>query len=165
MFIAGAYRYSDKSEYPIPLDSIVSSMTQGLLHRNKQCYYIKDNEICFVSNNEHKSPSDLILIYSGQFFNMEELRTQLSLPNDSLFETVLKTAYKKWNCDFISYIAGEFAIAIYDKINHRLFLSRDRIGLKPLYYCYDDAMLIFASEVKALLKARKKNNNKFFLIA
>lgn len=161
MFIAGAYRYSDANRCPIPLNSTVSLMAQGLLHRNKQCYYIEDSKICFVSNNEPKTFSDLILVYSGQFFNMEVLRSQLSLVDNSSCETVLKTAYKKWSFDFVGHIAGEFVIAIYDKINQRLFLSRDRVGLKPLYYCYDDNMLIFASEVKALLRTRKRRTINF----
>jgi len=161
MFIAGAYRHNTINESRLFLDPIVSSMAQTMLLRNEHCYYIQDSEICFVSNSEHKSPSDLILVYAGQFFNIEELKVRFSLPNDSSCETVLKSAYKKWSCDFISHIAGEFVIALYDKINNQLFLSRDRVGLKPLYYCYDETMLMFASEVKALLRVKEKRTLSF----
>ncbi len=161
MFIAGVYRYNDISAQPVSLNSIVSSMIPELLHRNKQYYCIENSEIYFCSNDEPKADSNLILIYSGKLFNINELKGQLSLADDSSSEAVLKSAYKKWGYDFITHIAGEFAIAIYDKENHVLLLSRDRVGLKPLYYCYDNDMLIFASEVKALLKAKKDRHINF----
>ena len=82
MFIAGAYRYNGNKECPQSLNSTVSLMAQALLHRNKHCYYTEDGNICLVSNNEQKEFSDLIVVYSGQIFNIDELKTKLSLAAD-----------------------------------------------------------------------------------
>ena len=54
-----------------------------------------------------------------------------------------------WRFDFVNELNGMFAIAIYDKLENSLFLFRDRIGIKPLYYYHKDNELIFASEIKA----------------
>jgi asparagine synthase (glutamine-hydrolysing) len=156
MFIAGAYRYNGNKECPQSLNSTVSLMAQALLHRNKHCYYTEDGNICLVSNNEQKEFSDLIVVYSGQIFNIDELKTKLSLAADSSCEAALKAAYKRWDCDFVNHLDGEFALALYDKSNHKLILGRDRAGLKPLFYYYDDALILFASEIKALLEAKKE---------
>ncbi|MFH0984200.1 MAG: asparagine synthase-related protein [Candidatus Omnitrophota bacterium] len=161
MFIAGAFRYNDTNAQPTSLSSIVMSMMPGLSCRNKQYHCAEDSLVCFASNNEPQTNSDLILIYSGQFFNVEELKVGLSLSGDSSLEAVLKSAYKKWGHDFATHIAGEFTIALYDKINKKLFLSRDRVGLKPLYYFYDNNVFIFASDVKALLKAKNERHINF----
>jgi asparagine synthase (glutamine-hydrolysing) len=158
MFMAGAYRYGPvQGNTDEPLSSVVSAMALMLSHRSPQHDYVEDSGICFVCNHRLPASDGLMVAYAGQFFNMEKLKAQLSLSADSLCDTVLKSAYKKWGCDFVRYIAGEFTIAIYDKIHRILLLSRDRVGLKPLYYCSDGATLIFASEVKALLKVRKRS--------
>ena len=65
-------------------------------------------------------------------------------------EVVLK-AYMHWGVDCLDEFIGMFALAIWDQANHRLFIARDRIGIKPLYYSYSNQGLLFGSELKALM--------------
>lgn len=68
---------------------------------------------------------------------------------------VILAAFHKWGPDCLSRFNGMFAFAIWDKISKKLFLARDRIGIKPLYYYLDDRRLLFASELKSILAVTK----------
>ncbi|MBO4493900.1 MAG: asparagine synthase (glutamine-hydrolyzing) [Ruminococcus sp.] len=95
------------------------------------------------------------IIYNGELYNTEELRRELSEDFDfttrSDTEVVLK-GYIKWGSSCVKHFNGIFAIAVYDEQEHQVFLARDRIGVKPLFYFKTDDKLIFASELPALLE-------------
>src|SRR5208283_1187488 len=59
--------------------------------------------------------------------------------------------YEEYGPDCVRHLRGMFAFAIWDKPRHRIFAARDRLGIKPFYYCLRDGVFIFASEIKALL--------------
>ena len=93
--------------------------------------------------------------YNGECYNHLELRPLLEahghrFRSTSDTETIL-SLYEQFGIDFLSRIAGMFAIAIWDHRRERLLLARDRLGIKPLYYFQDDRHIAFASELKALL--------------
>jgi asparagine synthase (glutamine-hydrolysing) len=99
---------------------------------------------------------DVVLVYNGEVYNFRELRTELEargyrFRSRSDAETVLY-AYKEWGSKCLEKLNGMFAFAIWDKRNQTLFLSRDRYGIKPLYYIQLGATFLFASEIKAFLK-------------
>ncbi|MBU2564057.1 asparagine synthase (glutamine-hydrolyzing) [Patescibacteria group bacterium] len=101
--------------------------------------------------NEDKS---LCLIFNGEIYNFKELKEDLknhtfSSKTDS---EVILHLYEEYKEDCLKYLNGIFAFAIYDIKNKELFLARDRIGVKPLYYYYDNQKLIFSSEIKAILE-------------
>lgn len=98
------------------------------------------------------------LAYNGEIYNFVELRRELEASGYSFFsdgdtEVVLK-AYLAWGPDCFSRFNGMWSLAIIDSARRKVVLSRDRIGIKPLYWALVDGQLAFASEITALRAAR-----------
>jgi asparagine synthase (glutamine-hydrolysing) len=97
---------------------------------------------------------DLVLIYNGEIYNFKELRKQLESKgyrfNSGTDTEVLLYSYHFWGPACAEKFDGMWAFCIYDKKKNTLFLSRDRFGIKPLYYYFDSDRFIFASELKAI---------------
>jgi len=96
-----------------------------------------------------------VLVYNGELYNTEELRHRLKLLGHSFLghsdtEVVLH-AYAQYGGDCVTLFNGIFAFAVWEKQEKRLFLARDRIGVKPLFYKRHDGGLLFASEMKTIL--------------
>ncbi len=97
----------------------------------------------------------LALVFNGTIYNYRELREELRGKGYSFFsdgdtEVILK-AWHAWGEDCVDHLQGMFAFALWDFRQKRLFLARDRFGIKPLYYTLDKTRLCFASNVQALL--------------
>jgi len=105
----------------------------------------------------HTKDGRYTLIYNGETYNFRELRTQLQAQGIGFYsrtdsEVILK-AVAHWGIETaIEKFNGMFAFAIYDKYNRRLYLARDRFGVKPLYYALTNNILIFGSEIKAIIE-------------
>lgn len=97
----------------------------------------------------------LVLVYNGELYNTEELRSTLkSLGHvfSSHSDTeVLLEAFAEWGQECVKRLNGIFAFAVWDTARQQLFLARDHLGVKPLFFLRRGASLIFASEIKALL--------------
>src|SRR5947207_2955871 len=98
----------------------------------------------------------LALTFNGEIYNFRELRSALEshgfrFQRDSDTEVLLR-AYQHWGPHCVHHLRGQFAFAVWDATNERLFLARDRFGEKPLYLHQSGGALYFASEIKALLK-------------
>ena len=96
----------------------------------------------------------LSITFNGEIFNYVELRDELKTRGHA-FDTrcdteVILHAYAEWGEDCVRRFNGQWAFAIWDRRRRRLFLSRDRMGVRPLFYTIVDDCLLFASEVKAL---------------
>lgn len=96
-----------------------------------------------------------VITYDGEIYNFPEIRSQLITLGYS-FETqsdteVLLTAYAEWKENCLNRLNGNFAFAIWDEAEQKLFLARDRLGVKPLFYAIKGSTFLFASELKALL--------------
>ncbi len=96
------------------------------------------------------------ITYNGEVYNFKEIRTELEgygyrFRSHTDTEVVLY-AYDKWGADCLYRFNGMFALAIWDEERRQLFLARDRLGIKPLYYYCDPDKIIFASEIKAILQ-------------
>ena len=105
----------------------------------------------FFSNDK-----SIIVVQNGEIFNHVELNNNLkndeiSCKTDCDTEVILRL-YERDGINGLSLLNGMFAIAIYDKNIDALFLIRDRVGEKPLYYSYDGNRLIYGSEIKSLLE-------------
>lgn len=97
----------------------------------------------------------LALVFNGTIYNFQDLRAELqelgyTFASSGDTEVILK-AYHAWGAQCVSRFYGMFAFAIYDLRTTVLFLARDRLGIKPLYYTLDGARLRFASTLQALL--------------
>jgi asparagine synthase (glutamine-hydrolysing) len=93
---------------------------------------------------------------NGEIYNYLELRNELST-HGRRFTTgtdteVLLAAFAEWGAGALQRLRGQFAFAMWDRETSRLWLARDRVGEKPLYYWRDDQRFVFASEIKALLE-------------
>ena len=118
-------------------------------------------------SNEDES---LWLVCNGEIYNHKELREKL-VKKGHQFSTrldleVILHLYEKEKENCVSYLKGMFAFAIWDKKNKTLFLARDRMGIKPLYYAWlDRRNLVFASEAKAILTQpiQREINGKYLL--
>ncbi len=101
--------------------------------------------------NEDRS---LLLMVNGEIYNHRELRAQLKEPHQ--FRTrsdaeVILHLYEEQGSDFLSLLNGMFALCLWDMHQRKLLLARDRMGIKPLFYTFNQKRLLFGSEIKALL--------------
>lgn len=99
--------------------------------------------------------SSCTIVYNGEIYNMKELQQELreqgvNLETDSDTEVIL-AGYQQYGVDIVSRLNGIFAFAIWDEGLQRLFLFRDRSGIKPLFYTMREDGIIFSSEIKGLL--------------
>ncbi|MBK8228220.1 MAG: asparagine synthase (glutamine-hydrolyzing) [Flavobacteriales bacterium] len=92
------------------------------------------------------------LAFNGEIYNYRELRKQLEWPWRTGSDTeVLLAAFACWGAACLHRLHGMFAFAVHDALSDELFIARDRMGIKPLYWYRDDRHLLFASELRALL--------------
>jgi asparagine synthase (glutamine-hydrolysing) len=96
---------------------------------------------------------NIVVVYNGEIFNFKELRLELQAAGH-VFATqtdteVLVHGYEQWGQEVVDRLNGQFAFALWD--GQKLFIARDRMGEKPLYYAMHEGRLIFASEIKAIL--------------
>lgn len=100
----------------------------------------------------HDPASGLWTVYNGEIYNHLSLRKQLGGPYRSTCDTeTLLMAFGRWGSDAVQHFRGMFAFAIWDPARRELFLCRDRLGIKPLYYAQLGSDFLFASELRALL--------------
>src|SRR6202050_2914399 len=95
------------------------------------------------------------IVHNGEVYNFREIRTRLEcagfrFSSSSDTEVILK-AYAHWGEDCLHEFRGMFAFAIWDARHHRLFIARDPMGIKPLYYYQSNQYFMFSSEVRTLL--------------
>ena len=101
----------------------------------------------------HSANERLVISYNGEIYNFLELREELKdYPFKSHCDTeVILAAYLKWGISCIDRFQGMFAISLYDRETNELYLVRDRIGKKPLYYWQKEDGLVYASELKPIM--------------
>lgn len=119
-----------------------------------------------LSENGHQPMSDISqniwITYNGEIYNFEELREELIIlghkfKSNSDTEVIIYS-YLEWGIECIKKFNGMFAFSLYDNLKKQLYLVRDRYGIKPLYYSLNnDGILLFASEVKAILEYKEYN--------
>ncbi|RED19608.1 asparagine synthase (glutamine-hydrolysing) [Flavobacterium cutihirudinis] len=103
----------------------------------------------------HSNSKRWHIVFNGEIYNFKEIKEKLnySFVTSSDTEVIVAAVEEKGVDWFINEANGMFAIALYDSIKEELFIIRDRLGIKPLYYYYDNKHVVFASEIKAILES------------
>ena len=119
-----------------------------------------------IQDSHHRSHQPLkygkiLLSFNGEIYNFKELKRELDFDFQTQSDSeVIIAAYLQWGVDFVKHLRGMFAIALLD--GEKLYLFRDRLGKKPLFFMQTQRQFIFASEIKALtpfLKKKEMNND------
>jgi len=165
--ISGSVSFNEinNSEY------VVSSMMNMMNHRGPDSSGIwRDERVCLGHNrlaiidvspkaNQPMidSKGNYIISFNGEIYNYKEIKEKLSDYNfKSESDTeVLLASYITWGKDCLDYIKGQFAFAIWNRLENSLFLARDHMGEKPLYYVLNNQGFHFSSELKPLIKVLK----------
>ena len=121
----------------------------GLAHRRLSIIDLSS------AGRQPMTSDDVSIIYNGEIYNFKKIRKILEefghkFKSNTDTEVVLKS-YMQWGVDCLEKFIGMFAFAIWDGRKRRLFLARDRIGIKPLYYHFSNGTFLFASELKAFM--------------
>ncbi|MBX3256518.1 MAG: asparagine synthase (glutamine-hydrolyzing) [Chitinophagaceae bacterium] len=121
----------------------------GLCHRRLSVIdlSVSANQPYFDNSNRY------VIVFNGEVYNYQTIKQQIesySFKTSGDTETLV-AAYAQWGVSCVSSLKGMFAFAIWDRQTKELFLVRDRMGVKPLYYYIDDEKLIFASEIRTIL--------------
>ena len=96
-----------------------------------------------------------VMVYNGEIYNFGEIRTRLKHSCKTTSDTeVILHAFIEWGINCVNEFNGMFALAIFDTQTEELVLLRDRLGIKPLYYYYQDGLFAFSSELKGILALR-----------
>jgi asparagine synthase (glutamine-hydrolysing) len=148
--------------------ALVKAMAETIYHRgpDDEGYYVSGpiglgfrrlSIIDLQSGHQPVSNEDgtIQIIFNGEIYNFQELRAFL-VTKGHVFRTqsdteVIVHLYEELGPQCLERLRGMFAFAIWDENTKTLFLARDRVGIKPLYYCLTDTSLVFASEIKAIL--------------
>lgn len=130
----------------------------ALVHRRLSVIDIENGKQPMVIKINNR---EFAICYNGELYNTDDVRKEMinegvSFTTKSDTEVVLR-AFIQWGEDCVNHFNGIFAFAVWDDFNKRLFLARDRMGVKPLFYALVDGSIVFASEIKALLKHDKIN--------
>ncbi|MBN2776015.1 MAG: asparagine synthase (glutamine-hydrolyzing) [Bacteroidales bacterium] len=124
----------------------------ALGHRRLSFLDLSDAGIQPLANEDNS----IWITINGEIYNYIELREELKAKNH-VFKTetdseVVLHAYEEWGTDMINKLEGMFAFGIWDDKKKKLILARDKFGIKPLYYFFNQNQLIFSSEIKSILK-------------
>lgn len=157
-----------------PDRATLGTMIQQLQHRGPDDYgYYTDESIGLAHARLsiidiegghqpiHDGQQDIWIVFNGEIFNYIELREQLLRDGVSFYThsdtEVIVQLYKKHGLDFVHYLNGQFAIALWDKPAERLLLVRDRVGIDPLFFYREADQLYFASEIKSIIPCMKSS--------
>jgi asparagine synthase (glutamine-hydrolysing) len=130
----------------------------GLGHRRLSIIDLADAAAQPMANED----GTVWVVFNGEIYNHAEIRAELVALGGHRWKTdhadteVLLHGFEQWGIDVIHRLRGMFAFALWDARHRELWLVRDRIGIKPLYYSVHHGRLTFASEIKALLEDREQ---------
>jgi asparagine synthase (glutamine-hydrolysing) len=161
--IAGIFYFNNR-----PVEKqLIQRMTNEMAHRGPDAEgFFLDHELAFghrrlsiidLSEDANQPFEDAsgryTIIFNGEIYNYAEIKPSLS---DYPFRThgdteVILAGYIKWGAKCLTYLRGMYTFAIWDKQDRELFIARDRLGVKPLYYYKNENQFVFASEIRAII--------------
>lgn len=156
--------------------SLVQKMNLRLAHRGPDNEGIWSNETVCLGHRRlsiidlspegnqpfYSGDERYVIVYNGELYNYKELKLELqraaqgSGQTPYFFKTasdteVILAAFIRWGTKCLDYFNGMYAFAIYDTLEDKLTIARDRIGVKPLYYYYGDEGFVFSSEIRPII--------------
>lgn len=180
--IAGVYSKNNslttkanKEKYTSGLrNKLLNSLTTSISHRGPDDYATYEDDVLSLGMRRlaiidltkniypfFSADKSIVIIFNGEIYNYKDLRHQLQrsgvkFSTDCDAEVILK-GYEKWGMGVLKKLRGMFSISIWDKKKRKLYLVRDRIGIKPLYYINTSDFIMFSSEVKSFLRLDRKD--------
>lgn len=166
--MCGICGYFDISKEQNAEINILKNMADTLFYRgpDESGFFLKDNlgmgfrRLSLIDLDGGNQPlynedQTIVLVCNGEIYNYRELKKQL-IQKGHKFRTntdveVLIHLYEEYGLDFLNQLNGQFAFALYDYQKQQLILARDQMGICPLFYTMVDKILIFGSEIKAIL--------------
>jgi asparagine synthase (glutamine-hydrolysing) len=161
--IAGIVSFTRNINLPVT----IRQMTTAMAHRGPDAdgFYTNDSialghrrlSIIDLSTAANQPIADHTgryqIIFNGEIYNFQDVKKLLpDYPFTTNSDTeVLLAAYSKWGADSLPYLKGMFAFAIWDTVDQSMFIARDRMGVKPVYYFLNEKVFLFASEIRGLL--------------
>lgn len=148
--------------------SVIKRMLDNLAHRGPDAEGIYTNrkmafghrrlsiiDLSIKANQPFLDTSKrFVIVFNGEIYNYKELKDLINYPWQTSSDTeVILAAFIKWGYACLNYLNGMFAFAIYDAVKEELFIARDRLGVKPLYYYLNENIFLFASEIRSLLSS------------
>jgi asparagine synthase (glutamine-hydrolysing) len=165
--ICGELRFDQLPANPADLTAMLQTLqrrgpdNEGVFHQGPAALGHRRLSIIDLSERSNQPLLDqsagLALVFNGTIYNYPMLRQQLQSRGHHFVSSgdteVILRAYQEWGQDCVERLHGMFAFAIWDNKRHQLFLARDRLGIKPLYYAENRQGFRFASNTQALLAA------------
>ncbi len=151
----------DKNESPKTIQNMLDSIQhrgpddQGIWVKNEAILGMRRLSIVDIKNGNQPAvvDDDIGLVFNGEIYNYKEIKEKLIKKGYNFYTNgeaeVILNLYKEYGIDGIQQLNGMFAIAILHISQKKLYLIRDRLGIKPLYYTFQNNNFIFASEIKA----------------
>lgn len=152
----------------IARSSVFKSIAELQVHRgpdnfgiiNLDNYIFCHNRLSIIdvstNSNQPLMDDEFVLVYNGEIYNYLELAKKYSIEETNSDTTVLFQLLKQHGTKVIEELNGMFAFAHFNKVENKLILSRDRLGIKPLYYSIIEGEFVFASEIKTILAYYEK---------
>ncbi len=157
-------------EQPPPREKVLRQMLALLRHRGPDQFglYLEERvgmasarlSVVDLENGQQPIASadgTRWIVFNGEIFNHRELRAELESRGHNFASRsdteVLLHVYEEWGWEGLRRLNGQFAVAIWDHRRQELFLARDRLGVRPLFYALSNGTFLFASEIKALFAA------------
>lgn len=147
----------------VHLAPIESDYARGEIEDNRWHLALGHRRLAVIdlSAKAHQPMSDrsksVWITYDGEVYNFKDLRVKLEKAGHTFFSNsdteVIINSYKQWGIDCIKKFNGMFAFALWDNERNKLFLTRGRYGIKPLYYYFKNGIFVFASEIKSILQS------------
>ncbi len=170
--IAGFFSFKEEHRSDFSKREIIGKMTEEIIHRGPDGngFYIDElialgmRRLSIIDlekgwQPQYNEDKSIVIVFNGEIYNFLQLKQEL-IKKGHIFKTnsdteVIVHLYEEEGIDFVKYLNGMFAIALYDKKQKTLILSRDRMGIKPLHYSIFENFIIFGSEIKSILKFPK----------
>jgi asparagine synthase (glutamine-hydrolysing) len=164
--INGIYHFSSNKDRS---ENSIQKMNDSMVHRGPDAEgYFEDDYVSFghrrlsiIDVKKHSNQPLIdntdryIIIFNGEIYNYKELKSLISnydFKTNSDTEVIL-AAFIKWGKLCVNHFNGMFAFSIWDKVEKSMFIARDRMGIKPLYYYLDNEKIVYSSSAKSILNS------------